>query len=255
MASRAAVVTGGGSGIGKAIAVALAAGGVAVHLVGRSARVEAAAREIVRTGGVAAAHRGSVSDEEFARGVVAGIENAERRLELLVNAAAVLGPVGEFAAVDLGQFADVLQTNLLGTATWMRCALPGMLARGFGRIVNFAGGGAAYAYPRFSGYAASKCAVVRLTETVAAEIEIPNVTVNVIAPGAVETEILAQVRRHGGEVRTVTAVGEAVRLVTFLASPRAAGINGRFLHVRDRWSDPALFSNPEMLKLRRLEAR
>ena len=106
----------------------------------------------------------------------------------MVNAAAVLGPSGKFAELSMSQFAETLATNLLGTCNLVRWALPEMEKRSFGRIINFAGGGAAYSYPLFTPYAASKAAIVRLTETVADEITTADVTINVIAPGAVETD-------------------------------------------------------------------
>lgn len=252
---RQALITGAGSGIGCAIATSLAEAGASVHLLGRSAAVESVAIALRQQGASAHAYRGSVADEPFCRNLIAGIEHDAGHLDFLVNAAAVLGTPGPFASTDMAQFAQTLQTDLMGTVHCMRWALPGMLRRGQGRIVNFAGGGAAYAYPDFSAYGVSKCAVVRLTETVAAEITSPGVTVNVIAPGAVETAMLAQVRQYGGEVRTVTGVDEAVRLVHFLLSPAAANITGRFIHVRDRYTDPGLYQDASMLKLRRLEQR
>jgi NAD(P)-dependent dehydrogenase (short-subunit alcohol dehydrogenase family) len=154
------------------------------------------------------------------------------------------------------EFAEVLATNLLGACNFMRWSLPQMERRGFGRIINFAGGGAAYAYPKFTGYGVSKVGVVRLTETVAAEIEPTlNVTVNVIAPGAIATDLLKEVRQHGGEVRTTTSIEEPVRLVVFLAGPSSRHINGRFIHVRDGYRDSDLFLNKDMLTLRRVERR
>ena len=122
-----------------------------------------------------------------------------------------------------------------------------------GRIINFAGGGAAYANPCFSAYGVAKCAVVRLTETIAAEIVTPNVTINIIAPGAVATDMLAQVEAHGGVVRTRSAMEEPVRLVRFLAGPNTAHINGRFIHVRDSFQDPHNYENTDLWKLRRVQ--
>jgi NAD(P)-dependent dehydrogenase (short-subunit alcohol dehydrogenase family) len=255
LVGRRAVVTGGGRGIGKAIALELARLGAALSLVSRSESAAQVAAEISSKGGIASAHIGSVADEAFARSV---LESAERTggIDILVNAAAALGPIGRFAECSMKEFAEVLATNLLGTCNFMRWALPQMERRGFGRIINFAGGGAAYAYPNFTGYGVSKVGVVRLTETVAAEIAPSlNVTVNVIAPGAIATDLLKQVRQHGGEVRTITSIEEPVRLVLFLASPGARHINGRFIHVRDSYEDPDLFLNQDMLTLRRVERR
>ena len=129
----------------------------------------------------------------------------------------------------MATFGEVLAVNVGGTASMMRYALPTMIEVGFGRVINFAGGGAASPYPQFSAYATSKTAVVRLSETVAREIAGRGVTLNVISPGAVETDMLAGVRRHGGEIRTTVDMAEPVALVTHLASAAASHINGRFI--------------------------
>jgi NAD(P)-dependent dehydrogenase (short-subunit alcohol dehydrogenase family) len=251
---RRAIVTGGGRGIGRAIAESLAGAGATVHVVSRSATAQTTAVHITEQGGAAVAHIGSVADVDFSQLVVAATEEAGGA-DILINAAAVLGPTGPFQSLPPGSFDEVLSVNLLGTCNFMQAVLPGMTDRGFGRIINFAGGGAAYSYPRFSPYAVSKVAVVRLTETVAEELSVGDVTVNVIAPGAVSTDMLREVRRGGGEVRTTVGIEEPVRLVMYLAGTESSHINGRFIHVRDDYLDQALFESAEMLKLRRIELR
>ncbi len=247
---RKAIITGGGRGIGKAIASDLAGRGAMVHLVSQSPSATEAAREIQATGGKAQAYIGSVADESFCRAVVEQVAGGP---DILVNAAATLGPFGPMAEFDMQGFQETIAVNLFGPANFMRWALPGMQARGFGRVINFAGGGAAYSYPLFAGYAASKVAVVRLTETVADEVT-PGVTVNVIAPGAVATDMLAEVRRRGGEVRTVVDIAEPVRLVRFLASDASKHVNGRFIHARDNYLDASLFTRKDAFKLRRIDS-
>ena len=253
--NRHVVVTGGSRGIGRAIAYDFAALGAIVHVVSQSANAETVVRAILEQGGRATAYVGSVADEAFSRGIADGIERDGAGIDVLVNAAAVLGPTGRFAECSMAEFMNVLSTNLMGTCNFMRWALPQMERRGFGRIINFAGGGAAYAYPMFTPYGVSKVAIVRLTETVAEEISSPGVTVNVIAPGAVDTDMLAEVRRRGGEVRTVVGMEEPVRLVRFLAGPEAGHITGRFIHARDNYEQSKSFENKDMFKLRRTEIR
>jgi len=219
-------------------------------VVSRSDNALRTAAAIDAAGGLARPHVGSVADEDFSRSV---IEAA--RPDVVVNAAAVLGPSGRFDESTIDELSEVIDVNLIGTCAMTRWALSGMIEREYGRIVNFAGGGAAYSYPGFVPYALSKVAVVRFTEIVADELSSLNVdvTINVIAPGAVETDMLAEVRRSGGEVRTVTGVEEPVRLVAFLVSGRSSHISGRFIHSRDAYEDSELFRDPEMMKLRRTE--
>lgn len=252
---RQVLVTGGGKGIGRAVAEHLAKAGATVHIVGRSVEASNTAAYIRAAGGQAFAYRGSIVQEDFCRDTVVKIERESGPVSTLINAAATLGPHGPFATIDMGAFAETISVNLMGTCNMIRQVLGGMERRGFGRIINFAGGGAAYAYPLFTAYGASKAAAVRLTETIAEEISVPDVTINIIAPGAVETDMLREVRRRGGEVRTVTDISEPVRLVAYLASADTRHINGRFIHVRDDYTNPKLFASKDMLKLRRMENR
>jgi NAD(P)-dependent dehydrogenase (short-subunit alcohol dehydrogenase family) len=119
----------------------------------------------------------------------------------------------------------------------MRAVLPHMIRNNHGKIMNFAGGGAAYGYPRFTAYAASKVAVVRMSETVAQECAGYNIQVNSIAPGAIDTEMLRAVRASGGEVRSVGTMDQPVALLLFLASPKSDHITGRFIHAKDSYRE------------------
>jgi 3-oxoacyl-[acyl-carrier protein] reductase len=175
------------------------------------------------------------------------------RIDSLVNCAAVLGATGEIWKTDPAEWQRALNVNLIGTYHTMRAVLPHMVSARSGRIVNFAGGGAAYGYPLFSGYAASKAGVVRLTETVATECAAYNVQVNVIAPGAIDTDLLRAVRSAGGEVRTLGRMEEAVALVVYLASGDSNHITGRFIHARDSYRDWPQVLPEELYTLRRVQ--
>jgi NAD(P)-dependent dehydrogenase (short-subunit alcohol dehydrogenase family) len=143
----------------------------------------------------------------------------------------------------------------LGATVRLTHALLGRMRRdGAGRIVLFAGGGAAYGYPRFSSYGTAKAALVRFTETVALELGASGPLITIIAPGANETDMLAEVRLAGGQVRTTVSIDEPCRLVRRLLTEDARGLHGRFVHVRDTWdSGSAAELGENHWRLRRVE--
>jgi 3-oxoacyl-[acyl-carrier protein] reductase len=125
---------------------------------------------------------------------------------------------------------------------------------GAGRIVLFAGGGAAYGYPNFSSYGTSKAALVRFAETVAMELGNEGPVVTIVAPGANDTDMLAEVRRAGGIVKTTVSIEEPCRLVYRLMSEDTRGLHGRFVHVRDEWTgESAKAFGEDHWRLRRVQ--
>src|SRR5207249_256590 len=139
----------------------------------------------------------------------------------------------------------------------VRALLGRMLEAGGGRVVFLAGGGAAYAYPVFPAYACTKAAVVRAAENLHEDLRARgDFGVACLAPGAVETDMLRQVRAAGAEVRTTTPPDDAVRFVeAFLFSPTST-LSGRLVHARDAWADAVagVVSPPaDHWKLRRVE--
>jgi 3-oxoacyl-[acyl-carrier protein] reductase len=246
--NRVALITGASRGIGRAVAEAFARNGTRLVLLARSSTVEPVAAGLGAT-----AVRGDVSNPaDVERAVQTAIERFGR-IDVLVNAAAVLGPAGEVWSTDPDAWLETIQVNLFGTYGTVRAVLPHMIRQNRGKIVNFAGGGAAYGYPRFTAYAASKVAVVRLTETVAQECAGYDIQVNVIAPGAIETDMLKAVRAAGGEVRSVGAMEQAVALVLFLASDHSDHITGRFIHARDSYREFHPGLSPDSYTLRRVQ--
>jgi 3-oxoacyl-[acyl-carrier protein] reductase len=169
----------------------------------------------------------------------------------------------------LGQHGGLLN-NLCDLETWdkqFKCNVLGNLAiiKAYQklietgsklRIVFFAGGGAAYGYPDFSGYALSKVAVVRAVENISLEFKSLNYDASIIAlaPGAVETDIFKEVVAHGGFIKTKTDISEPTNFVRkfLLDEFNSKKLNGRFLHVRDDIENLDI-ENDDMLKLRRIQ--
>jgi NAD(P)-dependent dehydrogenase (short-subunit alcohol dehydrogenase family) len=252
-AGKVALVTGGGRGIGAAIARSFAAEGAAVFLVARTpAELERVAAEIGEAGGTVAYRAADVSDPVAVTAAVGACAATFGPVDILVNAAGIYGPIGLAWEADGDHWARAVAVNLLGTLHACRAVIPGMIEGGGGRIITFSGGGATAPLPRFSAYAATKAAVVRLTETLAVELAPHGVAVNAVAPGAIDTslqdEVLAagegagelhermQRLRETGEGATPMAV--PVALVTFLASDAADGLTGKLVSApHDGWAD------------------
>jgi NAD(P)-dependent dehydrogenase (short-subunit alcohol dehydrogenase family) len=196
LAGRVSVITGGGSGVGASIAESLAAHGSPVVLLARGlARLEAVASRIIRQGGQAMALSVDLTDAaavEAARGEI------QQRLgvpSILINAAGTFGPIAMISQADPALWRQTIEVNLLGPYLTCRTFLPGMLAAGWGRIINL--GSAASLHqpgPLTSAYAVSKCALDRLTRHLAVETHGSGVTVNVIHPGEVKTDMWADIR-------------------------------------------------------------
>jgi NAD(P)-dependent dehydrogenase (short-subunit alcohol dehydrogenase family) len=251
---RSAIVTGASQGLGRAIAESFVRSGADVLLMARDgAELERARDEIASrapAGPRVHASAGDVSRPDDCSAAVDRAVSLFGGLTVLVNNAGVYGPLGRLEDVDWAQWEEAVRVNLMGTALMCRAAIRPMRARGYGKIVNLSGGGASSPLPRFSAYAASKAAVVRLTETLAGELRDDRIDVNAIAPGPLNTRLLDQVLEAGPDkvgsefheraVQQRAAGGvpleKGAALAAFLASAKSDGITGRLLSaVWDDW--------------------
>jgi len=183
LAGKTVLITGAGRGIGEAVAHAFARAGANLVLMARTQHdIDWVAERSASCGVSSLALAGDVSQRADVARVVAVAQKTFGRIDALVNAAGIYGPIGTFVENDLRAWAETIETNLLGTVFCMHAVLPGMIARRNGVVINFSGGGAVAPFPRFSAYSTSKAAVVRLTETVAEEVKEFGVRINTIAP-------------------------------------------------------------------------
>ncbi len=269
---RIVLVTGGSRGIGRAVAEIFLEEGAAVVIAARTAaEVRSATAELGPAGRVHGI-TGDVSREADVRKIVREAEKTRGGLDVLVNAAGVQPPLGPFAQADLRSWKKNIEINLVGTALCCRAALPGMIARGRGKIINFSGGGANSSRPNFSAYAAAKAAVVRFTEVLADEVRGHGIQVYAVSPGVVRTrmieEILAAPRDLVGSEREALRTKEktgydsaraAAELVSFLASPAADGLSGKNISAAwdpwREWAKGTAAPDGELYVLRRIDGR
>ncbi len=266
-----AVITGGSRGIGLAIAEGFAKAGANLLLISRNQEeLEKAKSKLVSFSIKVEICPADISDPKSAgNALVILSEKFGGRVDILVNAAGIYGPIGPAVENDLNEWRKVIDINLIGTFLMIKMFAPLMKKQGGGKIINFVGGGEG-AFPNFSGYAASKGAIARLNETVAAELQSFNISVNAIAPGAVNTKMLDDLLAAGPEkvgqetyehfLKQKQEGGvppqKAADLCLFLASDKADGITGKVLSaVWDNYDKFPLFKdeiiNPNFYNLRR----
>jgi NAD(P)-dependent dehydrogenase (short-subunit alcohol dehydrogenase family) len=185
-----ALVTGGGRGIGRAVAVALGRAGLAVSVVARTLeQVERVADEVRAAGGVALAARLDVTDPAAVELVVARTVTALGAVDVLVNNAGI-AESAPFARTGPEMWERHLAVNVTGPFQLTRALLPGMLQRGWGRVVNVASLAGLHGAPYVTAYTASKHALVGFTRALATEVAGRGVTVNAICPGFAATDIV-----------------------------------------------------------------
>jgi NAD(P)-dependent dehydrogenase (short-subunit alcohol dehydrogenase family) len=193
-----AFVTGGASGLGRAIAARLAADGWTLGLLDLSAARLAETADALRAAGATVwSYAGDVRDEGFVTGSVGDFAARAGGLDLMVNNAGVAA-AGSLEATSPDDWRWVLDINLLGVVWGCRAAVPHMRAAGSGLILNVASAAGFAAAPLMSAYNAAKSAVVSLSETLAAELEGSGVQVSVAMPGFFRTALLETMRAPPG---------------------------------------------------------
>jgi NAD(P)-dependent dehydrogenase (short-subunit alcohol dehydrogenase family) len=240
---RVAVVTGGGRGIGRAVALALAQAGARVAALARTQSEIDETVALMKRSGDAQAFAVDVTDTSGVRRAMDKVEATLGPVDVLVNNAGQLGRIGPFVESDPSEWWRVLDVNLRGPMLCTRAVLPGMMARGRGRIVNIASG--VLPYPYLSAYVTSKTALVRFSETLAAETRARGVHVFAIGPGTTRTAMSEHslTSTEGrqwipwfGRIFTEkldVPMERPVRLVVDLASGQADTLSGRYLTVFD----------------------
>ena len=228
---QAAIVTGGGTGMGRAISKRLAAEGAAVAVNYRTSREEAeeTAAEIEAAGGTALAMQTDVADERQVRAMVAEVEKRWGRLDVLVNNAgwSKLTPHWELDALTDEIWDRTLNTNLRGAFYCVRAAVPLMRKNGGGSIINNTSASAFTAAGSTIVYSASKAAMVNMTKSLARALA-PDIRVNAVAPGLIETRFAGwpaeafELAREVSPLKRIPTAEDVAATVLFLAADAAA---------------------------------
>ncbi len=244
---RTALITGGGRGIGRAIALAYAAEGAKLALAARTRA------ELQETAELVAARHGVevhqvVADVSRRQDVENAVSSALERfgaIDVMVNNAGNIGPVGRLWENDPDDWDRTIAVHLMGTYYGCRAVLPSMLERNAGRIVNMSGVGG----PNLTAYDAAKTGIVNLTDNLALELSGTPITVNAISPGSIHTRMWEETRdlaraigdmamyQRGVEVTSGqgASIERAAQLAVFLGSDDCGKLSGRLIRA---FADP-----------------
>jgi 3-oxoacyl-[acyl-carrier protein] reductase len=229
--NRSAIITGAGKGIGKSVAIALAAEGVNLGLIARtSSDLEALQAELANKYGVKVAiAKADVSVKSDVDQAVATLKESLGSIDILINNAGIAS-FGTVLDMDPDEWERIIQTNVMGTYYVTRAALPTMLEQSSGSIINIASTAGERGFATGSAYCASKFAVIGLTEALMQEVRKSNIRVTALTPSTVNTELASNAGlKIGDEDRMMQAEDVAELVLAALKLPdrvfiRTAGI-------------------------------
>jgi NAD(P)-dependent dehydrogenase (short-subunit alcohol dehydrogenase family) len=245
LTGRIAVITGASKGLGKAMALALAAEGAAVALVSRDlTQLETVAAEIAAAGGDAASFAADVTSEEQVRALERAVLTRYGRVNILINNAGinVRKPVEDFT---MEEWRSVMDTNVTAAFLMCRSFVPAMKGRGYGRIINMTSIMSHVSLPHRIAYSTSKTALLGMTRTLALELAGDAITVNGISPGPFGTEMNRALMENPEVNAQFVAsiplgrwgkVEEIGSLAAFLCSDDAGFITGTDILIDGGWT-------------------
>ena len=203
------LITGAGSGLGRALAIGLGGGGAKVICAGRrKEKIQQTAEEVTKAGGLGTAVEMDVTD---VKSVEKGLKMAEKvgPIEILINNAGIITGLKAVQDLPVEEWDKIMATNVRGPYLMIRAILPGMIQRGFGRILNISA--PIKHLPKASAYCASKCALDSLTKAVGYELKGVDVIINAVEPPFLDTEM------HKGGKKPEEVVAQILELVALEA--------------------------------------
>jgi len=234
------LVTGASRGIGRAIALRLAALGskVAVNDLPDNKLADGAVQEIKASGGEAMTALADVADASAVKNMINKVTGEWGRIDILVNNAAIVRD-NSLLRMTEKEWDEVIDTNLRSNFLCTKYALPGMIERRWGRVINIASVAGIIGNAWRANYAASKGGIIAFTKSIAREVGSRNITVNAIAPGLVMTELAAKSIREEEKEAILSLIAlkrfgtpaDVAETVAFLASPRASYITAQVICV------------------------
>jgi NAD(P)-dependent dehydrogenase (short-subunit alcohol dehydrogenase family) len=240
LAGRVAIVTGASRGIGAATAFVLAKTGAAVMLVARDGKpASRLAKEIVASGGRAAALACDVADYESVRMMVDETERQLGSIDILVNNAGVIEPIGALVQSDPAAWGRSIEVNLIGAYHTAHATLPRMLEAGKGTVINISSGAAHRPLEGWSAYCSAKAGLAMLTNAIALEYADAGVRVFGLAPGVIDTDMQAAIRASGinrvSQIRQIdlAPVGHPAAAIYYLCTAAADDLVGKELALND----------------------
>jgi len=234
------IVTGGSKGIGKAVVLLFAKKGYNVVYSARNDDPEVL-KEIQKLGGDGTFIKADVSKEQEVIDLIDQTVKKYGRLDIIVNNAGIIGTTSVLLADTTTQnFTDIFNTNVMGTYWGMKYAIQAMLKTGGGSIVNVSSAAGFKGIPMLSHYVASKAAIHGLSKSAAVEYATKGIRINVLAPGAIETDMLAGMNQGGVTpdlLKSLTPMGkigdveDCANAIGFLTSDEASYMTGAILSV------------------------
>ena len=233
---RIAVITGAAVGIGRAVAVKLAAEGARVAALDLNAEgLESLRQEVSSAGGVLHPFLCDVSKEEEVNRVFSQIKETLGKVDILVNNAALWRCHSTFLDTPVADWERFFDVNVMGVVYCTRAALPAMLQSGYGRIVNVASVAGVYGNAKMVHYSATKGAILSMTKALAKEVAEHGVTVNSVSPGTVtsseENDLTLTAPSEVNYMKRTGSDMENAELICFLASDKAAYISGQNVQI------------------------